>query len=180
MFSLVLGVADFVVVVVVVLVWFRDLFCFVFVCSMRVCVWGGGRGDVNVTFVCLFVCFLLFFVFVFVFCLFVCLFVCGFFCLFVCLFVFCFLSSLYLSFFLHFYLSFLFSVLFFLVSILPSSAFSLSFPSFTSPRLHLPLLLFLPLTASLAQWLRRPPRERQIWVRFPLSPWFLSLVESYQ
>ena len=36
------------------------------------------------------------------------------------------------------------------------------------------------LTASLAQWLRRQPRERQIWVRSLISPWILYEVKSYQ
>ena len=36
----------------------------------------------------------------------------------------------------------------------------------------------LPRTTLLAQWLRRPPRERQTLVRFPLSPWISFQVES--
>ena len=36
-------------------------------------------------------------------------------------------------------------------------------------------LPFRSVTASVAEWSRRPPRERQTWVRFPLAWW----VESY-
>ena len=49
-----------------------------------------------------------------------------------------------------------------------------------SPPPPRPLLLLPWSTVFLAWWLRCPPRERQTWVRFPLSAWISSKVESHK